>query len=418
MSALANPVFRRLFAAQVLALLGTGLATVALGLLAYRLAGAEAGTVLGVLLAIKMTAYVLVAPVVTAVAARVPTRAFLVSMDVLRAVVAGVLPLVDALWQVYALVVLLQVAAAAFTPTYQATVPAVLTDERDYTQALSLSRLAFELEALLSPVLAAGLLLVLTPVELFFGTALGFLASALLVAGSVLPRKEIRRGRTGGLRTFLGTPALRALLGLNLATAAGGALVLVNTVVLVRDRFGGTAVAVAVALGCYGAGSVLAALVLPRTLRAVSDRAVLLGGGSALAGTLGLGALWFAFAPGLTALLVLWAVLGAAGAVVQTPVGRLVRRSGSPDGWAGLFAAQFTLSHAAWLVTYLLAGLLGPGPLTFAVLGGLAALGVLFAVRAWPPVRRHYCGRHHGRLLAEPRARRVPDPGQRVVRGQ
>jgi hypothetical protein len=42
-SALRNPAFRHLFAAQVVALVGTGLATVALGLLAWQLAGEEAG---------------------------------------------------------------------------------------------------------------------------------------------------------------------------------------------------------------------------------------------------------------------------------------------------------------------------------------------------------------------------------------
>ncbi|MEK8225346.1 hypothetical protein NKG05_03230 [Oerskovia sp. M15] len=42
-SALAHPVYRRLFLAQVVALAGTGLATVALGLLAFDLAGANAG---------------------------------------------------------------------------------------------------------------------------------------------------------------------------------------------------------------------------------------------------------------------------------------------------------------------------------------------------------------------------------------
>ncbi len=43
---LANHAYRHLFAAQVIALLGTGLATVALGLLAYDLAGADAGVCL------------------------------------------------------------------------------------------------------------------------------------------------------------------------------------------------------------------------------------------------------------------------------------------------------------------------------------------------------------------------------------
>jgi ethanolamine transporter EutH len=49
------------------ALVGAGLATVALGLPAYDLAGADAGSVLGTALAIKMVAYVLIAPAVGAI---------------------------------------------------------------------------------------------------------------------------------------------------------------------------------------------------------------------------------------------------------------------------------------------------------------------------------------------------------------
>ena len=47
LSPLRNPTFRHLFAAQLVALLGTGLATVALGLLAWQLAGDNAGAILG-----------------------------------------------------------------------------------------------------------------------------------------------------------------------------------------------------------------------------------------------------------------------------------------------------------------------------------------------------------------------------------
>ena len=63
---LANRTYRHLFLAQVIALVGTGLATVALGLLAFDLAGAQAGAVLGTALAIKMTAYIGVAPIAAA----------------------------------------------------------------------------------------------------------------------------------------------------------------------------------------------------------------------------------------------------------------------------------------------------------------------------------------------------------------
>jgi hypothetical protein len=64
LSVLANRTYRHLFFAQVIALIGTGMMTVALGLLAFKIAGDKAGAVLGTALAIKMIAYVGVAPVV------------------------------------------------------------------------------------------------------------------------------------------------------------------------------------------------------------------------------------------------------------------------------------------------------------------------------------------------------------------
>jgi MFS family permease len=148
---LQSRTYRHLYLAQVVALVGTGLLTVALGLLAYDLAGEDAGAVLGTTLAIKMVAYVGFAPVVGAFADRLPRRAFIIAMDLVRAAIALLLPFGTQVWEIYILIFLLQAASAAFTPTFQATIPDVLTDEMDYTRALSLSRLASDLESLLSP---------------------------------------------------------------------------------------------------------------------------------------------------------------------------------------------------------------------------------------------------------------------------
>src|SRR5882672_6123809 len=181
LAVLLNGTYRHLFAAQVIALIGTGMMTVALGLLAFKIAGDKAGAVLGTALAIKMIAYVGVAPVVGGFANFLPRRAFLVSMDLTRAAVALALPFVDQVWQVYVLIFVLQSASAAFTPTFQATIPDVLPDAKDYTRALSLSRLAYDLENVVSPMLAAALLTVIGFHDLFAGTVIGFLASAALV---------------------------------------------------------------------------------------------------------------------------------------------------------------------------------------------------------------------------------------------
>ena len=308
---LANRTYRHLFAAQVIALIGTGLATVALGLLAWQIAGANAGLVLGTALAIKMIAYVTLAPIASAFADRVPRRTMLVALDLIRATVALALPFVTEVWQIYTLIFLLQAASAGFTPTFQATIPDVLPDEAEYTRALSLSRLACDLENLLSPMLAAALLTVVSFPMLFGGTVVGFVLSALLVVSVALPSPRPQQPRgiwdrtTRGIRIYLATPRLRGLLALNLSVAAAGAMVIVNTVVIVQAGLGLGQTQVALALAAFGAGSMVAALALPRLLDRMPDRPAMIGGAALLV----LGMLAGPLVGSLTTLGLLWAAL-------------------------------------------------------------------------------------------------------------
>lgn len=416
LSVLRNRTYRHLFTAQVIALVGTGLATVALGLLAYDIAGADAGSVLGTALAIKMVAYVAIAPAIGAVADRLPRRTLMVGADLIRASVALMLPFVDQIWQVYVLIFLLQSASAAFTPTFQAVIPDVLPAERDYTQALSLSRLAYDLESLFSPAVAAALLSLVTYNWLFLGTVAGFLASAALVVSAVLAKPvtaaEPRTGSayakaTAGTRLFFATPQLRALLLLNLAVAAASAMVTVNSVVYVRDQLGHSAADVSLALGAYGGGSMVVALLLPRMLDRTSDRTVMLRGALLLAVVFaGLGALTAAGSGGWhwPALLLIWAAFGAACSMVLTPTGRLIRRSVPPEQRTSAFAAQFSLSHSCWLLTYPLAGWLGAvAGLESAVIAlGVISLGAgVSAVLVWPSREQEPAVHEHTDLHAD-----------------
>lgn len=391
---LKDRTYRHLFLAQVVALLGTGLATVALGLLAYDLAGDGAAMVLGTVFTIKMVAYVGIAPVAAALAYRVDRRKLLVTLDLVRAAVAVCLPFVSEVWQVYLLIFVLQSASAAFTPTFQATIPDVLPEEERYTRALSLSRLAYDLENLVSPTLAALLLAVVSFHALFLGTVVGFAASALLVVSVLLPgpKAAVPRGiydrTTRGIRIYLHTPRLRGLLALNLAAAAAGAMVLINSVVLVRGDLGLSASALAWTMFAYGAGSMLAALGLPRLLDRVPDRPVMLAGAVLMVSAL------FALALGIAVwglswplLLAIWLVIGLGYSAVLTPSGRLLRRSSDEADRPAIFAAQFALSHVCWLITYPLSGWLmtrfGAIPALLG-LGVLASAGVGLAVRLWP----------------------------------
>lgn len=394
LSPLQNTTYRRLFAAQVIALTGTGLATVALGLLAYELAGPDAGLVLGTALAIKMIAYVGVSPIASAFVDMFPRRTFLIGLDAIRALIALLLPFVDQIWQIYVLIFVLQSSSAAFTPTFQATIPDILPDERDYTKALSLSRLAYDLESLISPALAAALLTVMSFQWLFAGTAIGFVASALLVFSATFPafvprerKGGIYENTTRGIRYYLATPRLRGLLSLNLAAAAAGAMVIVNTVVYVRSILDRDDTDVALALAVFGAGSMAAALALPRVLEKTPDRIVMLFGATGLvAGLMAIGAAAMFGMAGWFVFLAVWLLLGICYSTVQTPSGRLLRRSSHQQDRPALFAAQFALSHACWLVTYPLSGWLGANlgmTTAFFALGAVAALGVVAALLLW-----------------------------------
>lgn len=409
----ANVTYRHLFIAQVVALLGTGLLTVGLGLFAYDLAGPRGGQVLGIALTIKMLAYVFVSPVRAAMTSHLSRRSVLIAADLVRAAVAVALPFVSDVWQIYLLVFLLQAASATFTPTFQSVIPDVLHSERSYTRALSLSRLAYNLEAVASPMLAAALLTVLAYNDLFLGTTLGFLASAALVLSTRVParvgqeRTSFRERLTRGTRIYVAIPQLRSLLGMYFAVACGTAMIIVNTPVLVGARLGLSEQQVPLLLAVSGFGEMIVALILPRLLDRRADRGPMLIGTLAIPVTLMVAGAGLAVLDGGAAwgaVLLLWLLLGAAISMVLTPSGRLIRRHVSESDRPAVFAADFSLSHACYILTYLTAGIIGAvsGMATAAAtLGALAIIGGVIAATSGRPARwlRTPCERRRGGTL-------------------
>lgn len=169
------------------------------------------------------------------------------------------------------------------------------------------------------------------------------------------PRRRIWDKTTRGLRLYLATPRLRGLLAINLAVAAAGAMVIVNTVVIVKSGFGLTESEVAFALAAFGGGSMIAAFALPPLLDRIADRPVMIAGAAVVVAGTALGAVVQSY----PVLLALWLLIGFGYSAAQTPSGRLLRRSSHAQDRPAIFAAQFALSHACWLITYPLAGRFG-----------------------------------------------------------
>ncbi|PVZ63539.1 MFS transporter [Pelagibaculum spongiae] len=412
-SPLQNPSWRKMFSAQILSLAGTGITTIALALLAWDIAGDKAGLVLGTALALKMVAYVLLAPIIGAFADRLPRKKWLISLDIIRALIVLSLPWVTEIWQIWSLIFLLNVCSAGFTPVFQATIPDLLTDPQQYQQALAHSRLAYDLEQILSPSAAALLLLFIPFDGLFVIDSISFIISALLVTGCLLPKQQRSQRPSGifynirfGLAGYLKTPRLKALWAMYFAVACASSMVIVNTVVYVRDLLGGDESLAALAIGFCGLGSMLIAFILPRFLQNKSPRSFMLAGCVLL--TIAL--LFATTTPSWTGFAIVWFVLGVGLSLIQTPAATLVRRSCHSSDATAYFAANFSLSHLCWLAAYLLAGWLGSYAglsITFAVMGAIALLATFTAIHLYPkpdpieiehehPVQQHsHCHDHH-----------------------
>jgi MFS family permease len=382
--------YRRLFSAQILSLAGTGLMTVALALLAYDLSGGNAGIVLGTVLGLKMVAYVGFAPIAAALARRFDLKKYLVALDLARVGLVLFLPFVDQVWQIYCLVFVFQLCSASFTPAFQSVIPDILPDEKSYTRALSLSRLAYDMESLLSPMLAGLLLSFIAFDDLFLATAAGFLCSAAFVLSTNFPASRTAQSAepfsarlTRGFRIYVNTPRLRGLFFVGLAVSCAGAWVLVNSVVYVREVLGGSDKDFTFVMAAYGFGSMLVAVTLPRLLDRLDPRTPMLAG----AFLLGLLPVAILVRPDMTGVLALWLLLGMAMSLALTPGGILLRRSSHSEDRPALYAAQFSLSHSGWLLTYPLAGWLGASAgmeTSFLLMGGGALVFGAVACLIWP----------------------------------
>jgi MFS family permease len=399
-SPLGYPTFRTLFTAQICSLVAIGLLTVALALAAYQIGGNTAGgKVLASLLALKMIAYVLLAPVAETLLAGRSRKPVMITLDLLRLALLIPMAFVTDFWQLAMLAFMFFAISSAFTPLFQSVIPDLFPDDDTYSKALAYSRIAYTLETVSSPILAAAVLHFASAEDLFLLAALAFLGSIFALLATRFPRLTHTR-RTGtflkratrGVTIYWRTPRLRGLFLLNLALSLAMGWVLVNTVVYAGLRLGDAEYYYPILMTAFGLGATAGAILVPRLVRAFAERWVIICGALAFA-TLGGGIL---LPPHIIGLTMLWAGLGLTSSLVITPGGLVIARSAERTDLAAVFAAQFSLSHAGWLIAYPLAGWLATwisleGALI--VLSGLCVITVLLAMYIWPaddPVERQH----------------------------
>ena len=384
-----NKQYRLFFTAHTIALLGTGLSTIALALFAYNLDNGRAAEIISFALAAKMVAYICVAPVIGAYAHKLPRKYLMIFFDVARAAILFALPFASEAWHIYVMIFAINICGAGFTPLYQATLPSIFKDEDEYGKALSLSRMVYDFENLLSPTLAAILLLSLDFSSLFQLNAAAFLASALALGIVVFPANIASDRKSGiwhnvsfGVKSYLKTPRLRGLLSFNFIAALTGALVIVNSAHYAQNIFGQDKSVTAALFAAIGLGSMIMAFALPHLMKILTIRNIMkMGAALAIVSLMS-----FTLLPSLTGLFLVWFILGMASALLQTPSGLVLQQSSTLADRPAYFSAQFTLTHMGWLFAYLVAGQISQYmaiDMGMLILAGASAVMLLVGLKFW-----------------------------------
>ncbi len=384
---LRNPVFARLYTAQTTSLLGDALTWVGLALLAFELAGKNSSVVLSSALTLRVTAFVLLSPLAGVIADRFDRKGIMVVTHLVRMLIVSLLPFVTQVWQIYVLILALNVFNAFFTPTYQATIPLV-TGQNDYPQAIALSSATYQLLGVLGPGLAGSVAAFIGVRQVFFLDALSFLVAAVMIF--TLPGQlrvdQSQQTRTpariwhsikDGTTRLLTDPPIRYALGMQLVASVAGAQILVNTVGYVQGTL---------KLGNVQYGWVMAAFGIGATLSSFAFGAFNQRLERTTFAAIGAAAITLALLPAnyasLAPLMILWLIAGAGQTLVNLPTQTLIADRIPATAQGRVYGAHFAWSHLWWGISYPLAGWLGShfNEREF-LYGGFVGLLLLFVVQ-------------------------------------
>jgi predicted MFS family arabinose efflux permease len=119
--------FRLLLVGQGVSAFGDWMGTI--GFMALSLAITGSAVAVGVVLVLRLLPAMIAGPLATRLVARFDRRRTMMAMDLGRAVVAALVPLVSAIWWVYLCALVLELGSVAFLPARDSSIPDLVADE-------------------------------------------------------------------------------------------------------------------------------------------------------------------------------------------------------------------------------------------------------------------------------------------------
>ncbi|AZA58616.1 MULTISPECIES: MFS transporter [Flavobacteriales] len=362
---LRNTTFARLYFAQIASLFGDAFTWLGLALLTYEISPRYAAAILASALTLRVTAYIIFSPFAGVVSEKFQRKQILLITQFARMAIVCMLPFVNAEWQLYALIFALNVFAAFFTPTYRAIIPQIVEKEI-YREANGLSMATFQLLSVFGPALAGIVAVWLGATQIFFVNGATLFIAILFILS--IPKASLQRGVSSdnavpqktwgevlkGIRLLFGNKIVRFALSIEFISAVAGAVVLVNTVGLVKtsleldDKHYGWIMSV------FGVGAAITAFLLG-SLDKSKTRSVSLISGAMLIGA----AISFANFVPYNGLMFLWILAGIGQTLADMPSETLIGENIEPKDQGKVYGAHFAFSHLWWAIAYPIAGFLG-----------------------------------------------------------
>ncbi len=363
---LQDRTFAKLYFAQIASLFGDAFTWLGLALLTYEISPQNAAVILASALTLRVTAYIIFSPFAGVVSEKFQRKQILLITQIARMAIVCMLPFVNAEWQVYGLIFALNVFAAFFTPTYRAIIPQIV-DKEIYREANGLSMATFQLLSVFGPALAGVFAVWLGAKQIFFiNGAMLFVAILFILT---IPKTSLQKGVNAdedaapqktwsevikGIRLLFANKIVRFALSIEFISAIAGAMVLVNTVGLVKtslqldDKHYGWTMAV------FGVGAAITAFLLG-SLDKTKTRSISLISGAAIIGV----AISLANFVPYTGLMFLWILAGIGQTLADMPSETLIGENIEPQDQGKVYGAHFAFSHLWWAIAYPVAGFLG-----------------------------------------------------------
>lgn len=272
-----NPSFRRFWLALLVISTGDRFGSIAMNLYVLKLTGS--GGALAGMLAVQSLPSLFVAPLAGVWIDRLSRRRVMLAGNFALALIYGLLPFTQALWQIYLLALLAKAVATFSQPAQRALVPD-LVENWQVVQANATIGAGQQVILLISATLA-GLLVGFAGA----GAAFAFNAVTYLIANGLLAgiRGELARTTTNsrsivqflrelreGFAFAVGHPGLRIVLTAAFCAAIAGAMLGTMEVILISETLGGGEAGYGYMLSLVGAGAIIASLAAPRLDRRFS----------------------------------------------------------------------------------------------------------------------------------------------------